>query len=38
MDWIDLALYRDVWWAVVNAIMNIGSIKCGVFLEKLRTC
>jgi hypothetical protein len=24
MDWIDLAKYRDKWWAVVNAVMNLG--------------
>ena len=23
MDWIDLAQYRDRWWALVNAVMNI---------------
>jgi hypothetical protein len=22
IDWIDLAQYRDRWWAVVNAVMN----------------
>jgi hypothetical protein len=22
MDWIELALDRDRWWAVVNAVMN----------------
>jgi hypothetical protein len=23
MDWIDLALNRDSWWALVNALMNL---------------
>jgi hypothetical protein len=23
MDWIDLALDRDRWWALVNAVMNL---------------
>jgi len=23
MDWIELAQYRDRWWAIVNAVMNI---------------
>ena len=23
MDWIDLAQYRNRWWALVNAVMNI---------------
>ena len=23
MDWIDLALDRDSWWALVNALMNL---------------
>jgi hypothetical protein len=23
MDWINLAQYRDMWWAVVNMAMNI---------------
>ena len=23
MDWIDLALDRDRWWAVVNAVMKL---------------
>jgi hypothetical protein len=22
MDWIELAQYRDRWWALVNAVMN----------------
>jgi len=22
MDWIDLAQNRDIWWALVNAVMN----------------
>ena len=24
MDWVDLAQYRDMWWALVNAEMNLG--------------
>jgi hypothetical protein len=23
MDWIDVALDRDRWWALVNAVMNL---------------
>jgi hypothetical protein len=23
MDWIDLALERDTWWALVDAVMNL---------------
>jgi len=23
MDWIDLTLDRDRWWAIVNAVMNL---------------
>jgi hypothetical protein len=23
MDWIDLAQYRDRWWALVNAVINL---------------
>jgi len=23
IDWIDLAQYRDRWWALVNAVMNL---------------
>jgi hypothetical protein len=34
MDWIVLALYRDRWRALVNAIMEPSFyIKCGEFLE-----
>jgi hypothetical protein len=30
---------RDKWRALVNAVMNLrGSIKCGEFLDQLRTC
>jgi hypothetical protein len=24
MDWIDLAQENDRWWALVNAVMNLG--------------
>jgi len=27
MDWIDLAQNRDRWWALVNAVMNLGFHK-----------
>ena len=34
MDWIQLAQDMDRWWALVNAVMNLGgSIKCGEFLD-----
>jgi hypothetical protein len=36
MDSIELAQDRDRWWALVNAVM-MGSIKCGEFLDQLRT-
>ena len=30
MDWIDLAEDKDIWRALVNAVLNLrGSIKCG---------
>jgi hypothetical protein len=29
---------KDRWRAFVKAGMNFGSIKCGEFLEQLRTC
>jgi hypothetical protein len=37
MDWIDLALERDRWRAIVNAVMNSVSTKFGEFLNYLRT-
>jgi hypothetical protein len=34
MDWIELALDRDRWLALVNTVMNLGgSIKIGEFLD-----
>ena len=35
-DWIDLALDRDRWRALVNAVMNV-SITCGEFFDWLQT-
>ena len=38
MDWLELAQYREMWWALENAVMNLsGSIKCGEFLDWLKT-
>jgi hypothetical protein len=34
MDWIALAQGKDIWWALVNAVMNLWSfIKYGEYLE-----
>jgi hypothetical protein len=34
MDWIDLAQNRDQWIALLNTVMNLGSIKSWEVLEK----
>jgi hypothetical protein len=37
-DWIELAQYRDMWRALVNAVMILqGSIECGEFIDYLQT-
>jgi len=33
MDWIELAQGKEMWRALVNAVMNSYSIKCGKFLD-----
>jgi hypothetical protein len=33
MDWIDVPQNRDTWWALVNAVMNLGvPYNAGTFL------
>jgi len=36
MDWIHLVEDRDIWRAHLN--MEMGSIRCGEFMCRLRTC
>jgi len=39
MDWISTAEDRDRWQTLVNAVMNLRvPVKCGEFLDELRTC
>jgi hypothetical protein len=33
VDWIDVAQDKDRQRAFVNVVMNVGSIKCGEFLD-----
>jgi len=33
MDWIGRAQDRDRWRTLVSAVMNLGSVKCGGFLD-----
>ena len=38
VDWIERAQNRDRWWALCKCDNEpSGSIKCGEFLDKLRT-
>lgn len=36
MYWIHLDEVRDKWWSHLN--LEMGSIKCGEFMCRLRTC
>jgi hypothetical protein len=36
--WINLTQYRDSWWALVNAIMNLWLHNLREFLDKLTNC
>jgi hypothetical protein len=39
MGWIDMALIRERWWALVNAVARPrGPIQRSKFLDKLKTC
>jgi hypothetical protein len=39
MGWIDLAQYRDRWWALVNVVMKLRVQRnAGGILQQLRTC
>jgi hypothetical protein len=37
LDWIFIMREREKWRAVVNAVMNFRAIKCGKYLEQLRS-
>jgi hypothetical protein len=37
LAWIYIMRERDKWRAVVNAVTNFRAIKCGKYLEQLRS-